>query len=112
MRNFVELFYESDRFQVFAAAKLIRQPLAFFAAVIEIEHRCDCIDSQSVQVKLAQPEQRVRDQKVANFIPAIVKDVSAPIGMLAPSGIEMFVERRAVEARQGERVFGKMRRYP
>src|ERR1700693_6399168 len=63
-------------------------------------------------MELPQPKQRVRYQKVANFVTAIVEDIFAPVGMLASFRIEMFVKRRAVKPRQRKRIFRKMCRDP
>src|SRR5258707_15320911 len=111
MSYFVQLLDERNRFQIFAAAKFVRHPLAFFAALIEIKHRSDCVDPQSVEMKLAQPEQRVCDKEIAHFVAAIVEDVSTPVGLLGSCRIEGFVKRRTVEAPPSKRVFGKIRRH-
>src|SRR5581483_9250283 len=101
-----------DRFEVFTSTELIGNPLAFFAAVVEIEHRGDGIDAQGIEMKLAQPVQRIRDQKVAHFVAAVVENVSAPIRMLASAWIEMLVQRRAVKTAERERIFRKMSGHP
>src|SRR5258705_9054503 len=112
MNYFVQLFQERNRFQVLAPAKLIRDPLAFLAAVVEIEHGCHCINAQTIKMKLLEPVERVREQEVAHFVAAIVENVSAPIGMLALARVEMFVKRGAVKTSEGESIFGKMRGHP
>ena len=112
MRRFVQFFQQRDRFQVLAPAKFVCHPLAFFAAVVEIEHGRNCIDAQPIEMKLAQPEECIGDQKITNFVAPVVENVSAPIGMLAFAWIKVLVKRRAVESSQRKRVFRKMRRHP
>ena len=112
MRHFVQFFQKRNRFQILASAKLIRHPLAFLAAVVEIEHRSDRIHAQSVEMKFLEPVERVRDQKIAHFIAAVVENVSAPIRMFAFARIEMFVESGAIKAAERKSVFRKMRRHP
>src|SRR5690242_20320600 len=63
-------------------------------------------------MKLAQPIERVRDQKVPDFVAAVIEDVSAPIRVFAFARIEMLVQRRAVETSQRECVFREMGRHP
>ncbi len=43
----VQLAQEIDGFEIFATAEAVRNPLARVAAVIEIQHRGDCIHSQA-----------------------------------------------------------------
>ena len=84
----------------------------FFARVIEIEHGRHGIHAQAVDVILLQPEQRVRDQELADFVAAEVEDERAPVEVLALARIGMFVERRAIETGQAVRILGKVRRHP
>src|SRR6185436_13026153 len=88
------------------------QPLTGFAAVVEIQHGCDGVDAQSVDVKLVDPVERVRDEEIANFVAAIVEDQRAPVGMLTETRIFMLEQRSAVETTQSVVVLRKMRRYP
>src|SRR5437588_1277268 len=112
MRRFVEFLQKRNRFEILSSAKFIRYPFAFLPAVIEVEHRRDRIDAQTVQMKFAQPIQRVADQKISNLVTPIIENVSAPIGMLAFARVEMLVQRSPIESSECERVFRKMRRHP
>ena len=49
---------------------------------------------------LAQPEERVREQEVADLVAAEVEDQRAPVGVRAAPRIVVLVERGAVEARE------------
>ena len=84
----------------------------FFAAVVEVQHRSHRVDAQSVDVVLVQPEQRVGDQEIADFVAAVIEDHRAPVGMLALPRILVFVQRRAVEASQAVAVPREMGRHP
>ena len=62
--GFVELFEKRDRLEVFAAAVAVREPLARFAAVVEVEHRCDRVDAQAVDMEFLEPIQRVGNEEI------------------------------------------------
>ena len=55
----VEFFDESDRFEVFIVAVLIRKPLARFFIVIEIKHGSYGVHSQSVDMIFIEEKYRV-----------------------------------------------------
>ncbi|OIQ79884.1 hypothetical protein GALL_383660 [mine drainage metagenome] len=112
MHHHVEFLEEINRFQVFAAAELVGQPFAVLARVIEINHGSHRIHAQAVDVELADPEMRVGEQEIAYFIAAVVEDQRAPVLMFAQARILVFVQGRAVEARQRPAVLGEMRRHP
>ena len=78
-----------------------------FARVIQIQHRCDGVHAQPVDVVLLQPEHRVRDQEGADLVAAVVEDQRAPIAMLALARIGVLVQGGAVEECQAVRVLGK-----
>ena len=65
-----------------------------------------------VDVVLAQPEQRVGDQEVADLVAAEVEDERAPVGVRAAARVGVLVERGAVEAREREVVAREVRRHP
>ena len=112
MSDFVEFLQQTDGRQVLASAVFVGNPLAFFAAVVEVEHRRDRIDAQAIDVVLVQPEQGVGDQEVAHFVAAVVEDHGSPVRMLALTRIFMFEQSRAVEASQPVAVFGEVGRHP
>jgi hypothetical protein len=91
MNYFFQLMEKGNGLEIFAAAKFVRHPLTFLAAVIEIEHRRDRIHPQTIEMKLAQPVKRIGKQEVAHFIPVIVEDVCAPVRMFALAGIGVLV---------------------
>jgi hypothetical protein len=57
--NAVGAAQELNRFQVFAAAKLVRDPLPFFTAVVAVDHRRHRIDAQGINAKTLNPVQRI-----------------------------------------------------
>ena len=59
-----------------------------------------------------EPEERVRDQEIADFVAAEIENERAPILMLALARIHVLVEIGAVELGQRVRVFREMRRHP
>jgi hypothetical protein len=108
----VQLAEEEDRLEVLAAAVRVREPLARLAAVVEVEHRRHGVDAEPVDVELAQPVERVRDEEAPHLVAAVVEDERAPVGVLAAARVLVLEERRAVEAPQREVVAGKVRRHP
>ena len=110
--NGVQMFEELDRFQVLISAVFIGHPLAVLLAVVQVKHRSHRVHTQSVHMEMLDPEQRIGDQEVLHFRLAVVKDLRAPVRMLAHSRIRVFKGRRAVEVRQAVRVSREMRRYP
>src|SRR5438132_2597938 len=110
--NFFETFQKIDGIEIFAAAKSVRDPLSFLARIIEIQHRRDRIHPQTVDVILVEPEERIRDEKIADFIAPEIKNERAPIRLLALARVHVFVKIGAIEFGQTMRVFREMRRHP
>ena len=108
----VGLLQERHRVEVLVAAVDVRQPLAVLAGVVQVQHRCDGIDPQPVDVVLLQPVQRVRDQEVADLAATEVEDEGAPVGLLAAPRVGVLVQRGAVEPAQRPLVLGEVRRHP
>src|SRR5271155_3607287 len=97
VENFVEMLDESDGFQILAPAEGIRNPLTRLARVVEVEHRGDCVHPQSVDVIFVDPEERIRDQIILDFVAAVIEYECSPIGMCAFSWVGVLVKMRAVE---------------
>src|SRR6266436_1864013 len=98
-----------NRVEVFFSAKTVGYPLAFAAAVIEIQHRGDSIYSKTVDVILVHPKQRIADQEILDFVAAIVEDKGVPVRMFSLAGILVLVEMRSVEVTEACFIFRKMR---
>ena len=112
MQRVIELFEKCHRLQVFPSTQSIAQPRVGFTPVVQIEHRRDGVDAQSVEVELLDPEQRVGQQEVAHFMARVVEDVRAPLGVVAESRIFVLVARGPVKPPQRPIVLGEMRRHP
>src|SRR5258705_2203501 len=110
--NLIQLFQKGQCFQVLTAAKFVREPLAFLAAIVQIKHRSHGIHTQSVDVKFLEPEERISDKEVSDFVAAIIEDIGAPVRMLPLARIEMFIERRPIKTGESKRIPWKMRRDP
>ena len=108
----IELLQERDGFQILSSTKPIAKPLPGFPSVVEIQHRRDGIDAQSVQMKLFDPEERVRQQKIAHLVTRIVENVRTPFGVIAQSRIVVLVAGRAIESPQRPIVLGEVRGNP
>ena len=110
--HLVHLLEERHGVEVLAAAELVRHPLAFLARVVEVEHRRDGVHAYAVDVVLAQPEERVREQEVAHLVAAVVEDQRAPVRVGAAARVLVLVERGSVEAREREVVAREVRGHP
>src|ERR1700722_18182423 len=108
----IEMAQETDRFQIFAAAVNIRNPLAFLATVIAIKHGGDGVDAQAVNMEMLQPVECAGDQKSLHLAPAKIVDVGIPVAMNSLARIEVLIERGAVETGETMWVVRKMRRHP
>jgi len=108
----VQSLKEIDSFKIFAAAIAIRDPLTFFARIVEVEHGGDSVHAKAVDVVFVEPEERVGDKVVADFVAAVIVNERAPIGMSALARVGMFEEMSAVELREAVRIAWEMGRGP
>ena len=100
-----------DGLQVLAAAMHIGNEVGA-AREVQIQHRGHGIHAQAVEMEFLQPEAGAGEQEAAHFVPLVVEDVRAPVLVLALARIGVFIQRRAVEARQRMRVAREVRRHP
>jgi len=108
----VQSLEEIDGFKIFTAAIAIRDPLTFFTRIVEVEHGGDSVDAKAGDVVFVEPEERVRDKVVADFVAAVIVNERAPIGMSALARVGMFEEMSAVELREAVRIAWEMGRGP
>ena len=93
MRQFIKAADKIDGFQILPATVFIGQPVAGLARIIAIQHGCDRVHPQPVDVKFLQPEQRVGEQKFAHLIAPEIENQRAPIAMLALARIFVLEQR-------------------
>src|SRR5271167_537166 len=86
----------------------IRNPLAVLAPVVEVEHRRDGVDANSVGMKFFKPVLRAAQQKTPHFVAAEIENEGVPFGMEALARIDMLVERAAVETPEPKRIRREM----
>ena len=101
-----------DGFEVLATAVTVRDPLAVVAGVVEVEHRRDAVDAQTVGVVAVDPRQRARDQERAHLEPAVVEDRRLPLRVEALARVGVLEQVRAVEAGEAVRIVREVRRHP
>ena len=112
VHQMIELAKKFDRFQVFAPAVLIWNPLSFLAGIVEVKHRRHRVHAQTIDVIAVAPEEGVGGQEIVNLVPAVVENEGPPILVRALARVFMLVERRAVETCQRPLVAREMRRDP
>ena len=108
----IQMFEEFDRFQILILPIDIRHPVACAAAIIQIQHRCHCIHTQSVNMELFYPVQGIGNQEILYFVLSIIKYLGSPIWMLALSRICIFIQRLSVKICQTCSILREMCRYP
>src|SRR4029077_4598143 len=102
------MFEERNRFEIFTAAKWVRNPFAGLTRVVEIEHGSDGVHAETVHVVLIHPEESVRGQVILNFVSAVIENECAPIGVCAAARISVLVKVGTVEKSKAMRVARKM----
>src|ERR1043166_3236755 len=95
--DLIESLEEIDRLQVLVGAEHVGNPFPGVPGIVELEHRAHGINAQAVEVIAIEPEQGVAEEKVANFGPAVIEDLGAPVAVLAQSGVGMLVKVSAIE---------------
>src|SRR6266852_9662732 len=110
--DFVHALEEIDGVEIFAAAKLIGDPLAGLAGVVEIEHGGDGVDAEAVDVILVEPKEGVGNQIILDFVAAVIVDESAPVGMRALARVRVFVEMGAIKLGEAVSVSWEVRGGP
>ena len=93
---------------VLSAAVFVRDPFAVFSGIVQIEHGCDSVDPQAIDVILLEPEQGVAYKEVFDFVSCIVEDIGAPLFVLALARVGVLVKVGAIEESQSMPVFGEV----
>src|SRR5437879_381355 len=100
MRDVIELSQEVDGLKILPSAVLVGDPLAVFARIIEVEHRGDSIDAQTINMEAVTPKQRVRQKEIADFMAAIIEYQRTPILVGAFARAFVLIECGPVKPRQ------------
>ncbi len=108
----VELLQERDGLQVLPAAVLVRDPFAFLAAVIQVEHGGHGVRADSVDVVFFQPENRAGNQEADDLVPAVIENERPPLLMLPLARVGVFIAGRPVEPGKPAFILRKMSRDP
>jgi hypothetical protein len=87
---------------------LVGDPFPRLTHVIEIEHRGHRIHAQTIDMILAQPEQRIGDQEVAYLTTPVIKDQGTPFFMFTFTSIGIFIEMSAIKVTQRMSIFRKV----
>ena len=88
----VQMFQELYSFQILIAAVQIGHPLSILLAVIQIQHGSHRIDTDTICMVLFYPIQRIGDQIVTHFRPAVIIDQRPPMRMETLSRILMLIQ--------------------
>ena len=74
---------ELNRLQIFVLAKLVWHPLSRLLSIVQIQHGCHRIHTQSIHMIMLNPEQSASDQEIFDLCLAIIKNLCSPLRMLA-----------------------------
>ena len=98
--------------QIFISAILVRYPLSILSSIIQVQHRCHRIYTQSIDMELFNPVNRISDQEIFHFIFAIIKYLGSPVRMLTLARVCVLVQACSVKRCQPLLISREMRRYP
>jgi len=107
--GFVQFLEKLDGLDVLPPTESVWDPLAFLPRIIEIQHRRDGVNAETVDVIAVEPEERVGDEEVPHLVAAVAVDEGAPVGVGALSRVVVLVEGGAVETGQTVVVAREMR---
>ena len=100
----VKAFEELDCLEVPVAAVDIGHPAAVLLAVIQIQHRSDRIDSETVDMVPVHPVCSRRNQEGHDLTAAIVKDHRTPVRVFTLTGIGVFIAGCTVKPSETVRI--------
>src|ERR1700730_13608583 len=106
--DFVKAFHEVNGVEIFTCSMDVWHPFTWFPRVVEIQHRRDRVYAQTIDMVAVQPEQTVGDQKIANFVSAVIKNQRSPVAMFALARISVFVKMGSVKQRQAVGILREM----
>ena len=66
-RNLVKFLQESNSFKILPATEFVWKPLSFFPAEIKIDHRRDCIHTNSVDMEFLDPVEGIESVPVISL---------------------------------------------
>ena len=110
--NGIQMFEKLNCFKVFVITIFISNPLAILLSIIQIKHRCYCINTKSVYMTLFNPVECIGNQEVFDLRTAIVINLGSPVRMFSLSRIFMFIYCCTVKICEALCIFRKMCRYP
>ena len=112
VQHFVHLPDKTNGFKIFVATMNIRNPFAFLARIVEVQHRGDRIHADTVGMVFLYPEKTTADEKIPDEFAAVVVYERVPVRMPAAARIGMLEQGCAIESGQGMFVRGKVGGHP
>ena len=94
------------------AAVNIRNPLAVIFTVIQIQHRSNCIHTDTVSMILLSPVKCIGNQEVCHLRTTVVINQSTPVRMRALAGILVLINTGSIKAGQSIGIPREMSRNP
>ena len=106
------LLEEVDGLQVLPAAVLVGTPRAALPVIVQIQHGRNCIDSNSVDVKITEPVAGIGDEEGLHLRLAVIVDTGHPVWVLVHHRVGKLVAAGPVKLKQAVFVLREMRRNP
>ena len=110
--NRIQMLEEFNGFQVLVSTVFIGNPLTVFFTVIQIEHGCNRVYTETVNVAFFYPVKGIGDQEILYFRTSVIVDLGSPVRMLALSRICMLVYCSSVKVGKSVCILREVRRYP
>ena len=108
----IHMLKELDGFEVLVLAVFVGYPLAVLLSIVKIQHGCDRIYTETVDMEELDPVKGVGHKEVLDFRTAVIVDLGTPVRMLALTRVLVLIELGAVEAGKTCGVFREVCRYP
>ena len=93
----IQMFQQFHRFQILMASVHISHPLSVTLSVIQIEHGCHRIHTDSVRMVLLNPVKGIGNQIIGNLRPAVIINQCPPMRMGSFPRILMLIETGPVK---------------
>ena len=106
------MFEKFNRFQIFIVPIFICYPLAVLFSIIQIQHGSHGIHPEAVYMVMLHPHQRAAYQEVFHLVLAIVKNLGAPVRMLAFFRVCIFIQAGSVKLCKAMGIPREMGGYP
>ena len=109
-RRLVEFAQKINRFEILPASKFIGLELS--AIIVQIQHGRNCIDSNSVDMKITKPVTYVGNEEGLYLGLAVIVNAGCPVRVLIHHRVGKLVAAGSIKLKQAVFILWKMSRHP